>query len=120
MGCMCVYMCIGELSVSGIDEGCYDFCSLFTAMGKKPFLSLLVRVLGVLSLPEGKLVKNGFLGCERSCWMFVACVRRQFEWMSHRFGSGKPTILLAVFTTCCRSFCFRNSAAGILHSTTVC
>lgn len=99
-----MYMFIKELSVSGIGGGYYNFCSLSTALGKKLFRSLLVCVLKVLSLPEGRVVKKEFPGCEGSCWMFVALVWRRFEWMSHKFGSGEPTILSAVFTTRCKSF----------------
>ncbi len=71
-----MYMFIEELSVSGIGGGYYNFCSLSTALGKKLFHSLLVCVLKVLSLPEGRMVKKEFPGCEGSCWMFVALVWR--------------------------------------------
>ncbi len=91
--CMCVnvsmYIFIGQLSVGG---DYYDFCSLSTALGKKLFRSLLVCVLGVLNLPEGRVVKKEFPGYEESCWMFMARVRRRFEWMSQvwKWGPDNP------------------------------
>ncbi|TDH06456.1 hypothetical protein EPR50_G00113580 [Perca flavescens] len=52
---------------------------MFTALGKKLFRSIFVRVLGVLSLPEGRVVN-----CDVSCLMFVARVRRRLEYSSLR------------------------------------
>ena len=59
---------------------------------------------GVLSVPERRVVKRGFPGCEGYYRMFVARLRRWPEWMSLKFGREEPTILSAVFTTRCRAF----------------
>ncbi len=84
--------------------------------GKRLFRSLFVRVLGVLSLPEGRLVKK-CPGCEGSCIMFEARLRRRPEWMSLRLGRGEPLDCpdhpLQIFLLLC-------SAAGVPWSTAVC
>ncbi len=61
------------MSVSRVDGVHYGSrSSLFTAMGKKLCLSLLVGALMTLSLSEGRQVNGECPGWAGSFWIFVA------------------------------------------------
>ncbi len=62
-------MSVSVMSVSRVGEVNHGSCSsLFTAMGKKLCLSLLVQALMTLSLPEGIESVQGGWGHSGSLW----------------------------------------------------
>jgi len=83
--------------------------SLVTALGKKLFHSLLVRVFKVQYLfPDGRGTTRGCPGWVLSTLMDLAFLRRRSAYTQSRVGSAAFTILWAVFTTRVRSLLFHN------------
>ena len=87
-----------------------------TALGKKLFLSLLVRVLIAWYLPpDGKGTNRQCPGCVVSLLMLLAFLCRQPAYTASRSGSTAPTILCAVFIT--RAKLFLVSAVQLAYCT---